>query len=511
MNKSGSIKHPGRLPAGPARRPGVNKSVTKPLGAQGFARSGVLLTLAFLLVVILVVGRRSASMTVTNLAPHAQWFAVARPTVLGRWETIGWVHLGAGQGKSFESTFWFAKPEFYVAARSADEEVVRYLYGDGEVAFEGGGATLVRNVTNATMHFRTDSSGSRTDGEGGYPEYSYPVEFARAVEMEDGSNFAFTIFDPYFPHLSYPPTSEPADLQAAAQEAGWLGESLQRQAKFTSKWGGKPFPFHLNTLFEDPNGFAHLGIEIAAAKTLTRDGYPMRLFPGDTLIEFAGHRVYSPQDVLALLNEHATDLERGVDVPIAFAVQRAGVRKDDITTYSFNRDFWQRKDADAVIAGWLGITDAVTFSNGAAANAAMIKVLAGTGNGLSWLASKLDPKYEPKYVKTPPYKELRWGIRQNQARLREFENTAYDLGAFAGFFVQPTRSVVRPFLGRTGRAVTGSFAGRVAWEVGESTVWTLADGSPMRRPEELHQDLRTVMPFAAFGGALQGTLRLVRR
>ena len=106
---------------------------------------------------------------------------------------------------------------------------------------------------------------------------------------------------------------------------------------------------------------------------------------------------------------------------------------------------------------------------------------------------------------------MRWAIAQNQARLRQFEKDAYDLAAFAGFFVQPTRGLARPFLGRSGRILAQSAAGRVAWEVGESVVWTVSDGSPLRRPEELREELRTVVPFAAAGGVIQGTLRLVRR
>jgi len=307
-------------------------------------------------------------------------------------------------------------------------------------------------------------------------------------------------------------SSPEEEITVFSARAQLLATVLQRQMKFDKRWSNPDydFPYRLGLAINDHNGRYMPGVVIEGVAPMTIRGDEMPIHPGDVLIKFGdGPVIFSELDINLTLFEHATSRDKGIQVPIPFEVIRDGQRFSGKTMYFFNEAYWGYSDEDKRRAFGYGVADGVALGKSAEA----LTLLSNAGKAVyNTLRSKNKPRAEIR-----PYKDEVWDKNQDKERLRQMYSGAFNAGAFLGMFCPGPGWIVRTPLARgltslgVSKAVA-SLGAAALIEVAEGVVWTAADASPLQKPEDTIEDMKTAAAYAAGGRIVFGTLtRRTRR
>lgn len=469
-------------------------------------------------------GSKIASYTLINLEPYKIYYVLHYPVGQGLERTEGWWSLKPGEKRTGQLIFPAGvTPAVHVHAHSGDPDVVRWAFDlpedhDGRVFYEGGPGDEVtfQSVTNEILDRRV-RSGSRTRPE---PNMDL-VAFVR-VPLSDTKHpkglhtFTSDQFKSIFAEAGLRPGENP--LPIYIDRAKVLGAALSRQAKFSRSWPnpGEDFPYYTGLELEDHNGAEFPGLLVTAVNaktTIFGDEMPFQV--GDIITSFADASVFHPAGLHTLLYDHATDREKGAHVPIDVQLIRENRIQSLQTLCFFNEGHWKRTDSELsqahAFASGVEETVGLGKTGGAVLEGALRYAGTAAWNFLEWTAIEGDihEDMEPKEFRNPV--EQHWEIRQTHTRLQQMYPKAFEAGTWAGF-VTPSaprllftktlgKNLVKRGLSRTAASVTSS----VTLEMVEGVVWTIGSSSPLRTNQQVLDDIKKVMPFAAAGGLVSAS------
>lgn len=542
--------------------PEILQNMSQNLGPEGRARAlsrlaALVRTRAFFVALaVLAAGALSlgyylhrfkdASLTVVNLRPCNTAFALHRPATDEQSLTEGWWTLEPGQKMTLERRFVDVAPAFAVYAESRCPELIRWVNelpddAPATMYFEGGPGDTVSYLyvqpeatpgAQAEATPATQSEGSdktRPDAERTIrwergdgttpPEGMDLVGFVR-VPVSKSHEAVHLIIDHTFLGLydeqGLPSSGDDEKIAAVSARAVLLATSLKRQQRFSENWPNpsRSFPYAFGLDIRDHNGMDMPGVlieDVLLPKTINGDDVPFQ--DGDILTEFTGETIFSGLDLHMLLYEHATSLDKGIEVPVEFTVVRGDQKISGKTLYFFNPAYWGEQSA--LEAFGAGAVNTLAFGGGAAAEAVAKQAGRRLLGFVNRLAGSKDSGSEPP----PEYKEERWKIAQRNARYKQLKAKAYEYGTFAGFVLPSAprllfqkalaRNVARKGVPR----LVANIAAATTLEVVEGVMWTVGDASPLRTPEQIADDIRKWTPYAVGVGVVSGafTRRATRR
>lgn len=442
------------------------------------------------------------SITLVNMTPFKASIVIAFPVNQEKLNIHGWYQIEAGETLTLHHTFIEQAPEYFVFAQSSEPELVRWVYSlapETEATLYWEADDLTGMISNEVMNWTIDLNEQ--------PEYSgnaYLAGFARAKTSGKDNSFSFILNDQNL-------TPESLDtnnfLEVAKQllQFQMLNSSLKRSVAFEKRWQGKVLPYDLGLGFEDSNGPLALGVSITQVEALLPEGYPSRFQEGDELISMSSKPIFGIRDIASLLIEHAVDRKRGIKVAIPFQVKRGESIVSDITSYWFVREYFAKEASKKGTAALIGLADGISLGNYSTARASLAKLLGGTANLLKKLTT--EEGEEPDYIDTPDFSEMKWQFDQQAAAHKQWNQESYAAGGFASFFVGTGQALIKG-VGRRGmKKFAGSVSGRVTLEVTENIIWTLNDGNPMRKPEDIAKDLKITIPLSVGGSMFSAVLR----
>ncbi len=466
----------------------------------------------------------SVSCTLVNLEPYKIYYVLHYPVGEGTERTVGWWSLEPGEKRTVRLEFAIGvAPEVYVHAQSGDRDVVRWAWNlqdshNGLVYFEGGDQDVVvfQSIKDEKMDLQV-RAGSKT-----HPLEGMELAGFVLVPLSDAKHphglhvFSSDQFASIFDQSGLSAAKDPLALYA--KRAKVLSEAFSRQAKFQRSWPnpGSDFPYYTGLALEDHNGADYPGLLVAAVDaktTIFGDEIPFR--EGDVITTFGGTTVFHPAGLHTLLYAHATDREKGIQVPIAVQYVRDKQLYNVNTLFFFNEGHWKRAedDLEKAHAFAAGIEETVGMSKtgGAAVEVGVKNVGRAIWNFIEWSAVEGDPWEDMEPVEyRNPIKE-HWEIRQTHARLQQMYPDAFDAGTWVGF-VTPSaprllftktlgKSMVKRGLSRTAASIATS----VTLEIAEGVIWTVGTSSPLQSRDQILSDIKAVIPFSAAGGLISGS------
>ena len=470
----------------------------------------ILLTLPILLlaltgVVTYCVWVKKATITVANTNPCKTVFVVY--SQIGKDQTITSERheLNPGEEKAITQRFWGVEPNFAVFAHSNDPDVVRFVYKlptshPGIVYYQEDlpEEKITFQKVKADLLHLPDIEAS---------DNLVELPFVRAEIDPNSYTATFQIRDKPFQGL-YSSEGVPSPDQETAvflERSKLLADVLQRQMSFFKRWPNpdRSFPYRLGLAINDHNGSYMPGLFVEATAPMTIRGDAMPIRPGDILVKFGGHPVFSIEDLHLTVFDWANTFDKGIDVPISFECIRDGHRVSGQTMYFFNESYWGYSDSDSSLAFQYGFGDGVTLGHS-------VEVATALKNGAKFIYNIFRSKDSaPKEIK--PYSEEVWAGNQLKARLRQMYGKEFDAGSFLGMFCPGPGWVLRLPLARVlARAgvsrVVASLGAAATIEVVEGVIWTVADASPLQKPEDIVNDLEEVVPIIAGTSIVLGSL-----
>ena len=449
------------------------------------------------------------TVSITNTTPYYLKAAITYPLNSDEWEIYGWKQLPPGDSWEFDQIVREVNPEFYVYAESDDDKLIGWIYslspssdGSSTICFQG--TDLERTVEPGSMDYRIASKNAALRSAD-----AYPVGFQAMAVSPKHKNRFFSVLRPprLFPDLDDSEALTESQIKTTATRAWCVHTSMSRQMRFESQWKEKKyFPFSPGFEVEDRNGPFQRGVTITRRQAVLPGNYPMPFKVGDELISFDNADVYGPGDVAILLYEHGNSRHKGIKKSIPFSVLRDGKEYSGQTTYWFVKEYFENRN-EAVTDGrtllW-GAFDSAVLGYGPEVGAGAVVTARSFANGIMSLGSMINEDYEPNYIKRRSYDALKWQNYQAEAMGHQWHGGAYLTGEIVGFFVNLPRAVAMRVGAKSFKLFAKSKFGAVVYEVAETTVWTVQEGSPLRSSDELKEELRRVLPLAAAGGFVQG-------
>ncbi len=315
------------------------------------------------------------------------------------------------------------------------------------------------------------------------------------------------------------PNSLDGDVLSDVSEEAWrLSRSIRRCRDIINKFAGEEeFPFELGINIEDHNGLHQMGVRITDCTETLPEGRAMPFQPEDILISMNGSYLYDVYDVSALLYAHGTNMiSGGIEEPISFVAIRGNQQVSGATTYWFNKSFFEkgyRKQTMPTKGGsaFWGAFDGGCGGFGEEVGAAGLVAVGTFLNALGWCIEMFDDDFIHNRVDVGSYSKLRWGATQKEAMRQQWYKEATMCGEVLSLFYSFPRKILQSIGSRSVKKFAGSIPGRAAFEAGEATAWSLADGSPLRNSTELSDELKRTIPIAAIGGVVQGVFKIMRK
>ncbi|HEX2079683.1 MAG TPA: hypothetical protein VHG08_18350 [Longimicrobium sp.] len=418
---------------------------------------------ASLLLLVLLTACGRGSLEVTNLNPVPVMVAIRYPLSADSVVTQGWYRLAPGESRRFVRKFRGVEPAFAVHGHSvADPALMRWLHGQGDDApgrryFSG---PVPGRIAAAAFAIRAPAR----EAPGAAPRVA---GFAPVPAMnERGRKHRVVLKDERFLDV-YRAAAQgggPDSLKKAASQMARLQGALHHQHWFvrTFKDPVREYPFGLAGL-ADGNGPFLVGVDIkqVPAATIWGDEYPLQA--GDRLLSLDGQPVYSAEDLLSVLWDHATDtLDGGIRKPMAFTALRGAEEVSGKTTYFFNEEHFRRSDREAQRATLVGGFDSFTLGFGC-----QLRSLFGSDFSRRRRA---------------------WNCQQEKARLRQQYHKNYVTGEMLSILIPVGGSLGGVKAARGAgrmRAARGMAVGSVTYTAMRATVSAVNRASPLDGPGEI--------------------------
>jgi hypothetical protein len=409
--------------------------------------------------------------------------------------TDGWYTLMPGEKKQLSYAFP-SQVTFQVFGETRSPDNVRWVHSganaEATLYFEGSedDPSSLHSISRDVPSYTTVSTVPLSH----QTPVTESVAFAPATVSETGSS-SFVFQDPYVPYLTDTSgLSEDAAMSVIVSRARQLGRAIERQRVFRSRFrSDKDVPYLLGVGTKDKNGRTELGVVVTSVNPTDIFGDPSVFKVGDIITALSGRGgelepVFSNEDLLSLLYDHATDIDHGgISVPVKFVLIRGSNQVTGITTFHFNLAC-----AQCFPAGEL--SDFHAFLQGA--------FDAWTLGNEAWLEVILTDAY--KWVTGQPINDItrdHWLLVQRNARLVEYAPVATKWGrniAFYSFLPSAPRLLVSRLLARTA-LLEGSTAllTNVVLDTAENATWLVLTASPTHSREDIREDVVTAAPQAA--------------
>lgn len=356
------------------------------------------------------------------------------------------------------------------------------------------------------------------------PENSDPFGYALAGHSQSSPRQWGHVFEQPNWALSEGDPERPLRGMATAQSrARAMSEAALRQRLAQTILESKPAIAYLGATLSDTNSPLNPGVEIENAMPEDIFGSPQLIKAGDIITSINGQPVFGLSDIFYELQQHASDVERGINKPVQITLIRDECPNSCTLNaiYFFNLRYVEQSDGAEVL--WWGATNGWLFGQGPLASCTAEEVakvggniIAGAINGIdAWFNDK---PFDPSSLETftnrtsDEYKQCVWTREQRAAVSRQTDKDYYNAAEIAGIigpgglrmlFGKGLQRQAAKSLGK-GAAVRG-FAS-AALETMESALWCLSAAAPGTSYPDRIKAATAAIPFAAGIGFATGTL-----
>ena len=330
------------------------------------------------------------------------------------------------------------------------------------------------------------------------------------VHVFEHPDWAFADVDPQNPHKN---------VSLILNRANATRRSLERQI-IAEKYFSNREPMALfGAKLEDSNSNLNPGISVLDVAAVDIFQEPQNLRAGDLIVSVNGTPVFSISEALHQLQLHASQLAKGIDVPVMLEVRNeweclSGCIKP--TRYFFNAR--SLREISGLEAGYYGFVDMLTFGAGASSTCGAKQLGTAAGNILSGAIELIGSKIEERefnrsstrVFETENFDLCRWKTIQRKAFSRQTKLDYYDSASYLGFV---TPGGVRMLFTKSARKGTAKTVGKgmmsrsladAGLEAAETMLWAMGTSAPGTSISNRFSNAMKVAPIGAGLGFATG-------
>lgn len=379
---------------------------------------------------------------------------------------------------------------------------------DALLCISANGATEIREPVSdetcpegATLHGFALAGRSRSN----------PQEWVHIFEQPNWALSQGTPEDPFF------------GLSLSASRARTMLGAIERQRTLEAVLNAKKDIAYLGAKLTDTNSPLSPGVEIESAMAEDIFGWAQAMRAGDIITAINGKPVFGHADIFHELQEHASDIDRGIDAPIVLTIYR--VECPDScpinASYFFNtHNVPQAGDGEAI---WWGASNGWLFGQAPLASCTGEEILKGAGNIFagslealeSWLKERPFNKDKLEtftYRTKEEYKQCIWTRQQRAAISRQTQKDYYGnaelLGVIGpgGIRMLLGKGATRAATRAVGKGALARGLAGAALEAVETALWSLSSSAPGTALLDRIKAAGKAMPLATGLGFATGTL-----
>jgi len=438
-----------------------------------------------------------------NLVPFRISYSLSFPVLEQGNVVTGWWVLRPGQCHTHRQTFKGVAPELYIYGKSyGDQQQVAKIYGVepnlGLVAqFNSANHKVPRCVTLEKMDSEIDTLSSNNEEK--CQNGKVRVDFARITGESSTSidstekKFEYYFYEPKTGILDLiTPMSWEQRIEQAKSSAEYFGIKLEQQAKASSTLAREGVRYFFGAQIEDINGPLIPGITLYNPTEQTIFGYPQPFSQGDELLAINGEVVFSTDDALLYLKQHAESRDGGIKVPYQATIRRANQNSiiQAETTFFFNTRHSDFSGDQSLLAAYYGALNSLTLGSPAITDCLLGNIPPALQDGVRWFLNSPLAWEEMKGLKIPPrakynnVQECVWVVRQRDALMRQKHETTYNGAAIVGM-VSPSaprlmleKTLFRSTTNRIRQNALRAAIANAGLEGVEAALWVLNDSAP---------------------------------
>lgn len=420
-------------------------------------------------------GGADHSFAVCNLQPVPASIDIVYRSKRKEWRTERSGAIDAGACEKITRNFQSVEPSFAMRL-TIQGDVVEWFFDQRTVEFEGDrSASACMASDQAETIFNTDPAKTAcTKGQNKRHFEHVPAD--RIGGDPVALNLSFSEKD-----IPLPMRNGQVDIPKAREKIRHLAYLWPRRLAHMERWDGETLPYTLCIETEETDSHNTQGVVVSTAC----EGSGVSFKPGDVILEFNGHPIFSPIDLEILLLDHAENQTNGgawnrFTYKAYNGTSAAGIIEERDGIFFFEPTYWSAHQDQTWDWAWAALW--------------------GTSSGLLGLERTLDLYC----IRVESYEKssCKFNGRMRAYRLAQFNSASFSVGEFVGKTViwLPSARVLGRILGGTRLSLAASGATISAIQEFSGMYDSMPPG------QNLDGDLKKRVIAAAGEGAIYGIL-----